>query len=244
MQPITLAGVDLAWQSNKNPSAIAVGVLAQGRLQVRSVAPALTGLHQIQNYLAAQPDVQGIAVDAPLIIPNANGQRPCEHALGRDYSGRKAGCHPANLSLYPDALSVQLSQSLWRQGFRHLRGSKWQFECYPHPSLIECFGLPERLLYKKGDVAAKKAGQIQLANLLRQLEHSPRLPFVIGPEWAELLDAERIQGLRGKALKSNEDALDALVCLYIAALYALGSSGRLYGDTEQGYIWVPTGLCC
>ena len=84
--------------------------------------------------------------------------------------------------------------------------------------------MPERLLYKKGDVAAKKSGQIQLANLLRQLEHSPRLPFVIGPEWAELLDA--------------------LVCLYIAALYALGSSGRLYGDTEQGYIWVPTGLCC
>lgn len=239
-----LAGVDLAWLSNRKPSAIAIGRLQQGRLQVQTVAPALLGVPAITAFLAAQPDLQGIALDAPLIIPNAQGQRPCEHALGQDYASRKAGCHPANLGLYPDALSVQLSQHLLQQGFGHLHGQKWQFECYPHPSLIECFGLPERLLYKKGSVVAKKAGQIRLAGLLCQLENSPRLPLLIGPEWAYLLDPGYINALRGQALKSNEDALDALVCLYIAGLYAQGGPGTLYGNVAQGYIWVPTGLCC
>jgi predicted RNase H-like nuclease len=48
-----------------------------------------------------------------------------------------------------------------------------------------------------------------------------------------------INSLAGKALKSNEDALDSIICLYIAGLYALRSIGKLFGDKFTGYIWVP-----
>ena len=45
-----LAGVDLAWQGEHNPSAIV-------------------------EQLTKQADLQGIAIDAPLIINNETGQR-------------------------------------------------------------------------------------------------------------------------------------------------------------------------
>ncbi len=49
--------------------------------------------------------------------------------------------------------------------------------------------------------------------------------------------------MSGQALKSNEDALDAIICLYIAGLYAIGFQGQVFGDKSSGYIWVPGDVC-
>jgi predicted RNase H-like nuclease len=51
----------------------------------------------------------------------------------------------------------------------------------------------------------------------------------------------KFQLLKGQALKTNEDALDAIVCLYIAGLYAINHRGKTFGDLDLGYIWVPSG---
>jgi len=69
------------------------------------------------------------------------------------------------------------------------------------------------------------------------------MALIIGPSFLPYLDTQRIQSLRGAALKHNEDVLDAIVCLYIAALYQAGNSERVFGCTEQGYIYVPQGAC-
>lgn len=174
-----LAGVDLAWQGEYNPSAIAIGSIKHNQLILESLEPAVYGLSRIVDQLTEQVDLQGIAIDAPLIINNETGQRGCEKALSRDYGGRKASCHTSNKKLYPNALSVRLSSILQTQGFKHLSLCKWQIECYPHPAIIECFDLPERLAYKKGSVADRKAGQNELAKLILSLERSRLLPLVI-----------------------------------------------------------------
>ncbi|MEL7538034.1 MAG: DUF429 domain-containing protein [Pseudomonadota bacterium] len=235
-----LAGLDLAWHSNSNASAVAYGEL-QDALVVTRVDSALYSHDLVEGSLDSMGALTGIAIDAPLIIQNETGQRPCERRLSADYGNRKIGCHASNHRLYPDALSVALSERLTGQGFDHLgreRG-RWQLECYPHPSIVELFGLAERLKYKKGRVDAKRLGQIHLAELLRNgLRH---LPFDVrfSDRILHHFDPERILRLRGKALKENEDALDSVVCLLIAALYAVGNRGNLYGDTACGYIWVP-----
>lgn len=154
------------------PPAIAIGCIKHKQLVLESLEPALYKLPRIVKHLTKQGDLQGIAIDAPLIIKNASGQRECEKALSRDYGGRKASCHTSNKRLNPEALSVELSSILQSQGFHHLVTSEWQIECSPHPAIIECFGLPERLAYKKGSVADRKAGQIELANLILSLECS------------------------------------------------------------------------
>ena len=240
---ITLAGVDLAWQTDKNPTAIAIGILNANRLCIDSVAPAVIGLDNVQEHLFSIEKLQGIAIDAPLIINNQSGQRACEKELAKDYASRKAACHPANLNLYPDAASVQLGQFLLSNGFDHLGLKCWQIECYPHPSIIECFGLPERLLYKKGNVEEKKRGQVHYAELIKTLKHSDVLCLHWPDEIELYLDEQRILSLKGRAVKTNEDVLDAILCVYIAALYQRQVTSKTYGDIKQGYIWIPQQRC-
>ncbi|WP_114786193.1 DUF429 domain-containing protein [Vibrio tetraodonis] len=238
-----LAGVDLAWNGEKNTSAIAVGSLIGNKLLLEAVEPAILGQKTIVEYLSSQEHLVGVAIDAPLIINNQTGQRECEKALSRTYSARKAACHPSNQSLYPNPMSVHLSVALKEMGFAHLGKIRWQIECYPHPSIIECFGLTERLLYKKGNVADKRQGQVVLANLISELQGSPVLALEIPQQFKPFLTESTIQSRKGKALKSNEDTLDAIICLYIAALYQLNTIGTTYGDSNDGYIWVPQ-ICC
>jgi predicted RNase H-like nuclease len=66
-------------------------------------------------------------------------------------------------------------------------------------------------------------------------------PLECTPKLAKFLAIDT-NSLRGAALKSNEDALDAIVCAYIAYYYWFwGSTGtHLFGDLESGYIIVPT----
>ena len=63
--------------------------------------------------------------------------------------------------------------------------------------------------------------------------------LVIEDPILESLQADYIGDLRGAAVKANEDLLDALVCLYIAALYQTDQAAYVFGDVESGYVWVP-----
>lgn len=236
-----LVGVDLAWHSDRNPTALASGELLDGVLRLQAIEIDLFPVKQLMQHLRDIDGLTGVAIDASLLIPNQTGQRPCEKALSRVYGSRGAACHASNTTLYPQADSVALSRQLSREGFQHLGQTKWQIECYPHPAMIEIFGLERRLLYKKGSVTQKRAGQKQLAELIGRLNNSPVLPLEIAPDLQIYFDPAEIDQLAGRSLKSNEDVLDAVICLYIAGLYALNAQGMVFGDTQAGYIWVPQG---
>jgi predicted RNase H-like nuclease len=182
--------------------------------------------------------IEGIAIDAPLIINNQEGQRGCEAQLNQVFRGAKAGCHPSNLTLYPNAASVRAAEMLRLHGFEHLGTKHFMLECYPHPSMVELFGWRERLLYKRGSVAERKQGQIQLAQAILSLQ-TANVSLVIEDPILKSPQADYIGDLRGAAVKANEDLLDALVCLYIAALYQTDQAAYVFGDVESGYVWVP-----
>jgi predicted RNase H-like nuclease len=209
------------------------------------IAKDLFGIGPIATYLSNLPDLVGIAIDGPLIIENATGQRKCETLIGQEYGSRHASCHTSNLSLFPKADSVQLSRILVFKEFQHLgiRAGKWQIECYPHPALIEMFNLKTRHQYKKGRINDKKRGQCELAEFLLQLAWSPVLRLSVVDCLSQLLSYRHIEGLSGAALKQNEDILDAIVCLYIGGLYAIGINDQVFGDAVGGYIYVPRVRC-
>jgi predicted RNase H-like nuclease len=223
-----IAGIDLAWKSLKNPTALAIGVLKGGELTLQELVHDLFSVEAIESTLSRHPSLQGIAIDGPLIIKNSRGQRVCETHISQEYGARKAACHTSNLTLYPDSDCVRLSGLFESQGFTHLgmAAGKWQIECYPHPALIEIFGLKERHQYKKGRVNDRKRGQIELARLLSKLSQSRILTLNIPKLCALPFNEEHIEGLSGVSLKRNEDILDAVICIYIAGLYALGQSQR------------------
>lgn len=245
VRSFVLAGVDLAWVSANNPTAVAVGTLRGRTLTLDAVMQNLYGTESILEQLAGVDSLHGVTIDGPTIIRNINGRRVCENELSRVYGGRKAGCHTSNLSRYPCADSVKLGDALAVRGFAHLgsHDQPWQSECYPHPALIEIFELRERHLYKKGGVEQRRQGQTALAKMLMRLKGSPILRLQVPHEFNFLFESAAITALRGKALKHNEDALDAVICLYIAGLYQLGYAARVFGDTASGYIYVPQLSC-
>ncbi len=224
-----LAGVDLAWQSEENPSAIAYGGIVGDVLLESTIEPPVYEIATVFDMLNGIDGLIGVAIDAPLIINKQSGQYICETAIGRYYGSRDASCHTSNTKLYPSAKSVHLSEQLIDAGFSHLEGKRWQIECYPHLAIIEIFGLRERLKYKKGTVADKRTGQRMLAALVRNLYSSSVLKLSVNSPVKSILDEHYVESLRGQALKSNEDALDAVLCLYIAGLYAVEHSGQVYG---------------
>ena len=240
-----LAGIDLAWVSTRNPTAIAVGFKSGRTLTLEKLLTDLYGVEEIVSGLSAIKHLHGVTIDGPTVITNATGRRPCENQLTRVYGGRKAGCHATNLSRYPDSDGVALGSWLQSKGFNHLgdRVGRWQLECYPHPALIEIFRLEERHLYKKGDVSQKRFGQIHLAKMLMSLKASEILALQIPEQFRFHFSRTRILGLRGRALKHNEDVLDAIVCMYIAGLYQSGCRNKVFGDVSEGYIYVPQVTC-
>jgi predicted RNase H-like nuclease len=244
---LSLAGIDLAWNTARNGSAIACGTLTTDqRLRVERVHAGVIGEDAVLECVLGSGTVDGVGIDGSLIINNESGHRACERALSLEYARRHAGCHASNLTLYPDASSVRLAKALHARGYRHLAvpsEKKFLIECYPHPALIEMFGLSRRLAYKKGTKAQRLAGQSELARLLRTLERSSVLALDVSDDIDCCMNTAAIGELSGRAIKHNEDALDAIVCLYVCGLYAISAPHRKFGTVEDGYIVVPTVRC-
>ncbi len=232
-----IAGFDMAWRPENNNSGLAIGELVGTELNVLFCRVAT---QSVEDWVAdiVSSAIEGIAIDAPLIIHNQGGQRNCEAQLNKVFRAAKAGCHPSNLNLYPNAASVRAAEMLRLHGFQHLGTKRFMLECYPHPSMVEIFGWRERLLYKRGSVFERKQGQVQLAQAILSLR-TANVSLVLEDPILECLQTHYISNLRGAAVKANEDLLDALVCLYIAALYQTGQTAYVFGDVESGYVWVP-----
>ena len=115
-----LAGIDLAWQSTRNPTAIAFGELEGAVLELTDIKERIFSSQSVLAELQSVQPLQGIAIDGPLIINNQTGQRICERALSRVYGSRHASCHTSNLTLYPEADGVFLGTELEKLGFTHL----------------------------------------------------------------------------------------------------------------------------
>ncbi|HEV2615350.1 MAG TPA: DUF429 domain-containing protein [Candidatus Acidoferrales bacterium] len=244
MSETTFVGIDLAW-TEKNRSGVAV--LTGDRCGAHLIDADLKDYADVLTYVENHTqDSTVIAIDAPLIIRNETGQRPCESALSKNYGSRHASCHSSNLSRHRNSTGTRLTAQLESLGFRHapllthpLSGHV-MLEVYPHPALVELFRLPHTIKYKKGNVTERRRGQRELQQRLGELSSlSPPLEMT-----AQLYNPLQIDtnSLFGIALKSNEDRLDAIVCAYIAYYYWFWGPRRahLFGDVDSGYIIVPS----
>ena len=232
-------GVDLAWSVN-NPSGVCALDEAGNIVDEQS----LSSDEEIIGWIKRLVDGSVVvAIDAPLLVPNMTGRRPCEAAVAREYGSRKAGPHPSNRSLLTrvnggirgETLATRLAAigfaDPWAGSDRTL------LEVYPHPALIETFGLDERLVYKakKGvRVADRRRGLRVLSGMLELLGDTD--PPLRGPT-VPVDDA-----MRGAALKAVEDKLDARICAWVASIWGSDPGRiRLFGDSETGHIAVPAG---
>ena len=240
-----LLGIDFGWQSGK--SGLCCLQYSDKKLTILDLDCKLETediLHWIDNFTPlSTPAI--IAVDAPTIIPNQTGTR-LPDKLTHKYFGRyHAGCYPANLNRPFAQKTVGFGISLEAKGFHHAptitpqKPGRFQIEVFPHPAIVNLFGLEKILKYKKGRLADRKLELMKLhkyiINILPTLE--PALEIC-----DNFLDTENIKSMT--ALKTTEDKLDSLICAYIGAYwwYWGQTKNMVLGDGTTGYIVVPNRL--
>lgn len=223
----TFLGVDLGWYGKPTGLAAIAGNAVQAITRLEETAAILDWIDQAA---ARGPCV--VAVDAPLVIPNATGIRDAERLLNRDFRRFHAGCHAANLGLPFAERVTAFAQALTERGFQHgadmpaRAPGRYQIEVHPHAATVQLFGLERIVKYKRGLRAERARGLQQLRQLM--LAH---LPVAMN------LPAVPRQG----NLKPVEDQLDAVLCAYIAAHWWQWGPARnhVYGTNASGYIVVP-----
>jgi predicted RNase H-like nuclease len=232
-------GLDLAW-GEKNQTGVAV-VDADGRLLHIGVA-----LDDESIATAIAPYVEDeclVAIDAPLIVPNETGARPCESALSRAFATSEASARPAYRGRpefnppHGEVLANRLELDL----DPHSRAKRRAIEVFPHAATVVLFRLAKTLKYKRGEFEVRKRELLQLMTHIEGLDDaSPRLRVNRNPAWVEL--RKRVEAATRPAhLDRDADPVDAVICAYVA-LYQFHrpEDVTIYGDFETGYIVTPS----
>jgi predicted RNase H-like nuclease len=244
---VVCIGLDLAWKAT-HPTGGAALVDGELAAWTASLGDNDAVVAWVGQWVQADTGLM-IAVDAPLRVPNMTGARRCDVELSRAWGRYRAGAHPANRArlaeqgvIRGEELVAQLAAAF---GVVEQAppvpgpGRRLVCEVYPHPAHVSLFGLAERLRYKAKTgwgYATRWAGfAAYQAHLAALVKADPPL------RGADALLSQSVVGLRGKALKAQEDALDALTCAYVAAyLWRHGPQGaHVYGTVAEGHIVVP-----
>ncbi len=246
----TFMGVDLAWQSDKNHSGIAILRGDSRGATLSSYSTDIASLCNVVKYVLTNSTINTVvAIDAPLTIKNTVGQRPCENLIAKKFGRYHASAHSSNLTLYPNAGSIQIAKLLEQNGFSHSanpttdkhKGGRWFFEVYPHPAQVVLFHLEKIIKYKKGRTADKCAGLDLLRHYITTKCVQGKPPLEPNRLFEKLLHQD-FDTLKGKELKHYEDILDALVCAYLALYYWTWGAEKteMIGNLVTGYIINPT----
>lgn len=186
-------------------------------------------------------------LDAPLVVPNATGQRECERLLNAEFGRYSAGAHPTNRSrpwFNPEPRGARLARrfgwtldpTLLPDGARSVA-----IEVYPHPAMVSLFDLPTVIPYKNKPGRTLESRRAAFEVLLAAMERvcGPTLRLAESARWAQIRAA--VAGAsRPVDLRAVEDEIDAIFCAYLAWMWgARDPQMRVLGSVTDGHIVVP-----
>jgi len=236
-------GLDLAWGEVK-PTGVAV-ISADGVLvHISAQTDDASILAATESFVAGDCVV---GIDAPLVVTNATGNRPCEAALNRDFRGFEAGTHPSNTGKPEFAngtRGARLAEAMDLDLDPHSPRPRRALEVYPHAASVALFGLGRTLKYKHKQGRKRDTLQSELLRLMNLIEGladaEVALHVAQHEDWQRLRHSVET-ATRKSQLRRAEDPVDAVLCAYVA-LYAVRRPDdvTLYGDADTGYILTPT----
>jgi len=144
-------GLDLAWGTTARTGAAVVG--SDGQLVESS---SLLDDWEIVEFLRPYADsIRTAAIDAPLVVKNETGQRPCERQISAAFGRYEASAHSSNLGR-PQFVSLRGARLADEFGWEidpTVRPSSERPTCievYPHPAMVSLFRLVRTIKYKAG----------------------------------------------------------------------------------------------
>ncbi|UAL31121.1 DUF429 domain-containing protein [Nocardioides rotundus] len=232
---MTVLGIDLAWSTRGRTGVAELD--GAGRL-VR--VGTLRSDPELDTWIGdTEPAVVGI--DAPIMVVDESGSRPCEKAIARAFGRFDAGPYPSNRGnpIFDPPRAWTLAG---RHGWSVDPGSDVRslaLEVYPHAAMVGLFRLGRVIPYKARPQRALADRIAAFEVLCSQLESLPSLGLASSEEFADLRRAITV-ATRPVDLAIVEDQLDAIVCAYVAWLWQHDRPAlRLYGDAATGFIVAP-----
>ncbi|MCX5562067.1 DUF429 domain-containing protein [Streptomyces sp. NBC_00038] len=245
METERFIGIDLAWaHGGARAKPNETGVAAVDRSGTVLECGWTRGIEETKSWLA-RTAVGGSAlafVDAPLVVDNPAGQRPCEREVGQRYGRWKVSANSTNQNS-PRLAGVLLREGLQESGWVYddgrdgpPTGGMVMSECYPYTTLVGAseFGYDqERPTYKRRPVRvpttrwrAVRAAECDrlIARMAGLATADPPLLLASHPVSRRLLDEPSPQ--RAADYKHREDLIDALLCAWTAALWSRHGPAR------------------
>ena len=196
----------------------------------------------------AGTDVDLVAVDMPIATIPFSTRRPADNAISVAFGGRGCSAHSPS-AVRPGALGAELSEQFLRAGYELVTSpdnasvSRKLIEVYPYPALLTLLGASYWIPYKVQKSSRYWPGvdvRERIVRLLSQFAdiHAAICTEIDGVSLA-LPTPTTVPSL--SSLKRYEDALDALVCGWVATQFSMGKA-IAYGDAT-GAVWVPRPDC-
>jgi predicted RNase H-like nuclease len=192
----------------------------------------------------ARQDVDLVAIDMPIATVPFSTRRVADAAISTAFGGAGCSAHSPT-AVRPGALGAELTKQFRDAGFvllgtdSEVRTTRAMIEAYPHPALLSLLGAAYRIPYKVGKSTRYWPWQTvreRIGSLLNQFTLIEcALAAQIGGIRVPLPAADRVFSLT--ELKRYEDALDALVCGWVAIQFTAGNAVA-YGDATAA-VWVP-----
>ena len=235
-------GLDLAW-GQRSPTGVAALDSDGSLCHVAVAGDDADILSQLQPYVDGECVV---AIDAPLVVINPSGNRPCEAALNRDFRRFDAGAHPANTGLawFADGgRGARLCAALDLDLDPRSSSPRRAMEVYPHAASVVLFDLNRTLKYKQKtgrDFTQLQTELLRLMNFIEGLRSATPTLGLGSEAWTELKTSVQV-ATRKSQLRRAEDPVDAVLCAYIARYASLRPDAvTVYGAAETGCIVTPT----
>lgn len=241
MRTIRYLGLDLGW-TPRDPSGGAVLETTESGNLILVTAESLR-THEDTLRWVSKNRGRGhctLTVNAPVIIENLSGSRPCDKLL-LEHFGRFKIDEYANNNI--SASHPRTMAKAWmRMGFDPDPGSESDriIETHFQAAQIMLFGLDRPVRIKSGPIGSRKESVDRLRELIqeRMMDGTPELE----PSDAldSILDAH-LPDLNGTRIGELEERIEALITAYVGAVLGQvgGDACAFLGDLQKGYILLP-----
>jgi predicted RNase H-like nuclease len=238
-RPPRFLGLDMAWAPRNSSGGAVMELTAEGDVKLTS-ATSMRAHEDILGWVARNRGRAGcvLAVNAPMIVENTSGRRPCDALLEKHFAAVDA----YQVNTVNASQPRMMGRALMRMGFDPHPGADGDrlIETYNQPTQVLLFDAERPIRLKIGPVGSRKEAVDRFRELLYEKlgDATPRL--VDSPALDALVDAD-LPSSNGSRVGELEERLEAVLCAYTAAyLYVRGPSAcAMLGDLNEGYLLIP-----
>lgn len=235
-------GLDLGWTPRDSSGGVVLESVEGGGVRVVS-ADSLRAHEDTLRWLTRNRPRTGcvLAVNAPVIVENLSGARPCDKLLQEHFNRYRIDEYANNTvsASHPRTMAKGLA----RMGFNidpSSHASERLIETHTQSAQVLLFGVDRPVRMKTGPIGSRKEAVARFRELIAERLFAGPPALLPSPALDTLMSAH-LPDLNGTRLGELEERLEALLVAYVAAW--LGENGEdacaLLGDLHRGYILLP-----